>query len=101
MQYTKKHHNLRRYGNKYILWNHLLDLFARSAIRIFALLIINAMRLPTFAACVMRVVGRKTNFVQDNPIGLKVGIRKNPLVTYVGLEVLIPHKSPFFISTAI
>jgi len=101
MQKIKKHHNLRRYGNKYILWNHLLDPFVRTAIRIFALLTIGVMRLPTFVVYVMSVVGRKTNFVQDNLIGLKVGIRKNPHVIYVGLEVLTLHKSPFFTSTVI
>jgi hypothetical protein len=101
MQKIKKHHNLRRYGNKYILWNHLLDLFARTAIRIFALLTINAMRLHTIAVVVMNVVGRKINFVQDNRIGLKVGIRKNPHVIYVGLEVLTLHKSLFFTSMVI
>jgi hypothetical protein len=101
MQKIKKHHNLRRYGYKYSSWNHLSDPFARTAIRIFALLTTSVMILPIIVVCVMRVAERKTNFVQDNPIGLKVGIRKNPHVIYVGLEVLTLHKSPFFTSTVI
>jgi hypothetical protein len=101
MQKIKKHHNLRRYGHKYSSWNHLSDPFARTAIRIFALLTISVMEPHTIAVVVMSVVGRKTNFVQDNLIGLKVDIRKNPHVIYVGLEVLTLHKSRFFTSTVI
>lgn len=101
MQKIKKQHNLRRYGYKYSLWNHLLDPFVRTAIRIFALLTISVMKSHTTAVVVMSVVGRKTNLNQDNQIGLKVGIRKNPHVIYVGLEVLTLHKSPFFILTVI
>jgi len=101
MQKIKKHHNLRRYGNKYSSWNHLSDPFARTAIRIFALLTTSVMKPHTTAVVVMSVVGGKTNFVQDNLIGLKVGIRKNPHVIYVGLEVLTLHKSPFFTSMVI
>jgi hypothetical protein len=86
MQKIKKQHNLRRYGYKYSLWNHLLDPFVRTAIRIFALLTISVMKSHTTVVVVMSVVGRKTNFVQGQPNWIKSGYKKKPTCDLCGFR---------------